>query len=406
MSAAQEAVSMRICRHKGFTLIELLVVIAIIGILASMVFPVFARARESARKAVCLSNVKNLALAVQMYLADNNDTFPTRERRPEVLNYFNAAPGGATDRWPGACHDENSDAGVAGRIQWFADNANPYLTWPVVLDEYVKNRDVWNCPSAKLISGAVFIVPGTDWLGYLQANEGYWGGDDGSPGPCQQSTFPMGWGGQVTDSIVQQQSATPTAYFGESGTAAQKTFTQSIAAHEQALYGKKVVMFEDVVHVPVLGDGGIYRNWIPIGGLAYPDVCCVECAGVAPFSWGWGGAAAGINDCPSGDYCPDCANLHAPNAWWGPGGLDVKAMKASTRHLGGSNVGWADGHASWTSARGLIAMGENDDLENIGWLCYPATSALGHEAFCGSPPPPGMEFIYNTGESWNPYGGL
>ena len=63
--------------RKGFTLIELLVVIAIIGILASMVFPVFARARESARKAVCLSNVKNIALAVQMYLADNNDRFWT-----------------------------------------------------------------------------------------------------------------------------------------------------------------------------------------------------------------------------------------------------------------------------------------------------------------------------------------
>jgi prepilin-type N-terminal cleavage/methylation domain-containing protein len=60
-------------RYRGFTLIELLVVIAIIGILAAMVFPVFARARESARKAVCLSNVKNIALAINMYLGDNND---------------------------------------------------------------------------------------------------------------------------------------------------------------------------------------------------------------------------------------------------------------------------------------------------------------------------------------------
>ena len=68
---------MLLCRRRrGFTLIELLVVIASIGILAAMVFPVFARARESARKAVCLSNVKNIALAFQMYLADNNDTFP------------------------------------------------------------------------------------------------------------------------------------------------------------------------------------------------------------------------------------------------------------------------------------------------------------------------------------------
>ena len=48
--------------RKGFTLIELLVVIAIIGILAAMLFPVFARARESAHKVSCLSNLKNLGL--------------------------------------------------------------------------------------------------------------------------------------------------------------------------------------------------------------------------------------------------------------------------------------------------------------------------------------------------------
>ena len=63
-------------KRKGFTLIELLVVIAIIGILAAMVFPVFARARESARKAVCLSNVKNIALAFQMYLGTMTSSRP------------------------------------------------------------------------------------------------------------------------------------------------------------------------------------------------------------------------------------------------------------------------------------------------------------------------------------------
>ena len=71
-------------RRRGFTLIELLVVIAIIGILAAMAFPVFARAREPAREAVCLSNVKNIALAVQMYLADNDDTLPPEEHRADV----------------------------------------------------------------------------------------------------------------------------------------------------------------------------------------------------------------------------------------------------------------------------------------------------------------------------------
>jgi prepilin-type N-terminal cleavage/methylation domain-containing protein len=55
-------------KRKGFTLIELLVVIAIIAILAAILFPVFSRAREQARKAACLSNLKNIATAWMMYI--------------------------------------------------------------------------------------------------------------------------------------------------------------------------------------------------------------------------------------------------------------------------------------------------------------------------------------------------
>jgi len=60
-------------RAWGFTLVELLVVIAIILILAAVLFPVFAAAREKARSITCLSNAKQIGLAVQMYLVDNND---------------------------------------------------------------------------------------------------------------------------------------------------------------------------------------------------------------------------------------------------------------------------------------------------------------------------------------------
>jgi prepilin-type N-terminal cleavage/methylation domain-containing protein/prepilin-type processing-associated H-X9-DG protein len=63
-------------KKAGFTLIELLVVIAIIAILAAILFPVFARARERARAISCLSNMKEFALAIQMYLADNGGVFP------------------------------------------------------------------------------------------------------------------------------------------------------------------------------------------------------------------------------------------------------------------------------------------------------------------------------------------
>lgn len=63
-------------RAKGFTLIELLVVIAIIAILAAILFPVFAQAREKARAASCLSNCKQLGTAAMMYSQDWDEKFP------------------------------------------------------------------------------------------------------------------------------------------------------------------------------------------------------------------------------------------------------------------------------------------------------------------------------------------
>src|SRR5262245_35595152 len=72
------ATALRAIAHRGFTLIELLVVIAIISILAAILFPVFATAREKARQSVCLSNLRQQGNALSQYVVDYDDRLPDR----------------------------------------------------------------------------------------------------------------------------------------------------------------------------------------------------------------------------------------------------------------------------------------------------------------------------------------
>lgn len=105
-------------RRRGFTLIELLVVIAIIAILAAILFPVFARAREKARQTSCLSNTKQLSLASQMYIQDYDEMLP--------LVMF------LTD----------------GAVEYPNGTTNAWGLWPAVIHPYINNIDVFNCPSS------------------------------------------------------------------------------------------------------------------------------------------------------------------------------------------------------------------------------------------------------------------
>ncbi|MFB3883505.1 MAG: type II secretion system protein [Armatimonadota bacterium] len=371
-------------RRRGFTLIELLVVIAIIGILAAMVFPVFARARESARKAVCLSNVKNIALAINMYLADNSDTFPTWEHRQDVIDYFETQPGGGDD-----CVKQSDT--------WAAGVGNPYIRWPVVLDEYTKNRDVWRCPSAKLFGAATFIVPYADWLGYLKSTEGQWGDGTNAGGLCMHMTFPPGWGGEVTDSILQQRMAGPEGARGDFTAVANKSFIQGYAAGEENFTDMKLAQIQDAASAPVISDGGSLPSWLSMGSMAYPDICCAECAGVGPIAWNWP-----TESCPDGSYCPECPPYHATYRTVHDG--FESWQKESTRHLGGSNLGFADGHAVWMSAKAMIAKSDDRGFEGVGWTCSPAASYEGYisspDCGNGSEPPAGMYFLHSKPIDW------
>src|SRR4051812_39502180 len=72
--------------HSAFTLVELLVIISIIGILAALLLPVLGKARESGRATACLSNLRQLGLALQLYVQDHNNRLPTMFDAPVNTN--------------------------------------------------------------------------------------------------------------------------------------------------------------------------------------------------------------------------------------------------------------------------------------------------------------------------------
>ncbi len=106
--------SLNTSKVRAFTLIELLVVIAIIAILAAILFPVFAQARENARRSACLSNLKQIGTGMLMYIQDNDEMTPLTSE-----------------------NNVNSAAGAPRSYSGFMANLN----------NYVKNKDVYYCPN-------------------------------------------------------------------------------------------------------------------------------------------------------------------------------------------------------------------------------------------------------------------
>lgn len=144
--------------RKGFTLIELLVVIAIIAILAAILFPVFAQAKESAKQTSCLSNLKQLGISLQLYEGDYDDVIPADDRSD---NYWNG-PVLPLGSFPNPAPD--TQLGSA---------------WTNTLQPYVKAKEIFFDPSFSTGSLAKALddqycdgngTPGSDSIGLVPAN--------------------------------------------------------------------------------------------------------------------------------------------------------------------------------------------------------------------------------------------
>src|SRR5690349_15983360 len=112
---------------RGFTLIELLVVIAIIAILAAILFPVFARARENARRTSCQSNLKQIALGIFQYTQDYDERYPSR---------------------------------------FYGNGVNYGGAWAAVVQPYVKSEQLFQCPSEPTAPGVPFADHDTAAIDY------------------------------------------------------------------------------------------------------------------------------------------------------------------------------------------------------------------------------------------------
>ena len=213
----------------GFTLIELLVVIAIIAILAAILFPVFAQARESARMSSCLSNLKQIGLGTMMYLQDYDEKYP------------NTIAWGRM--WTGV---------------WVADPLVPdsFRYLPELVNPYVKNKDLWFCPTVKK-DGRAF---------------GFWGNPPNNLDPAEANGTTYLWQHQ-------------TAYCSLSGQDYITVSTRPLSAVSQVA---RAPIIHDIPYHG--GDIGIAGGTFHRGGInvTYADGHAKYSSGIKPAEdWWW-----------------------------------------------------------------------------------------------------------------------
>lgn len=323
---------------KAFTLIELLVVIAIIAILAAILFPVFAQAKEAAKKATCLSNTKQIGLAFFMYTNDNDDVYPQTSWEK---------PNGGTPPAPGYGTPTGS--------------AYAQVQWSFLIQPYVKNVDMFFDPSdpkpvtpnLKTTKGGTSTVSGDaaclDWS-TVQAISNPWD-PVGNPHNCDLQVPRLSYINNYAVVPAHDWLPVSSTTIGNVAQVAVITDRRNLEVSETANQSAWKGFTGFYPGQPCTGQAGLdptLEASMPAGFIG--NKTAINSLGVkGPYTYVPVGNVLATLTPPSGKNYDDGIEL-ARTAW--------------DRHLGGSNYGFADGHSKY------LKLGQSLDPAHYIWGEY------------------------------------
>ncbi len=288
---------LKTCRPTAaFTLIELLVVIAIIAILAAILFPVFAQAREKARQTACLSNTKQMGLGIQMYTQDYDETF--------APGYYYNDP------------TQTSNLDATGIRQWSG-----------LIQPYVKNEQIFVCPSDK--------VRGVAPTNFIGNNKGAGSGGSVALNPNIQDDQAARISYTANEAIM------PRPRGGVGGvTLGQTQSVVSLAAVDAPASVIAITEFTDYTNaISGTGPGGTTNK-----SHRPSDAWALNAAGTVPYD------TSNTNNSPIYALSSTAAKAifaAQPTAPYGGGSYPHLIYVNSGRHSGGNTYTFADGHSKW-----------------------------------------------------------